>query len=205
MKALYDRHVLPRLINLACGVSMVTRQREKVVPAAEGTVLEVGIGSGLNLPHYDPARVDRVIGVEPDDHIWKLSRRRRENLGFPVERVGLPGEAIPLDDASVDTVVVTYSLCTIPDALAALRQMRRVLKPGGRMLFLEHGEAPDAGVKRWQDRIQPVWGPIAGGCHLGRPIPEMIREAGFAIEDMQTAYLPGPRPMTFNYWGSARP
>ena len=166
-------------------------------------VLEVGIGTGLNLPWYNPTRVSRITGLDPALALHPRAQRRIAAAGLPVELVGLSAEQIPRPDASFDTVVVTYTLCTIPDPVAALREMRRVLVPGGRLLFCEHGRAPDAGVARWQDRLQPLWGPLAGGCHLNRDIPALLQAGGFASPDLQTRYLPGPRVMTFNYWGQA--
>lgn len=199
----YERHILPYLIDMACGIGPVKKQREKIVPLAAGRVLEIGIGTGLNLPHYDVHRVDRVIGLDPGTEMHRLARKRLEGTGLTVELVGLSAERIPYEDASFDCVLVTFSLCTIPDPVAALREMRRVLKPGGKLLFCEHGRAPDASVARWQDRLTPVWSKFAGGCHLNRDIPALLDEAGFVCEHLQTMYLPGPRPLTFNYWGSA--
>lgn len=199
----YERHILPYLIDLACGVGPVTKQRAKVVPLAQGRVLEIGIGTGLNLPHYDSARVERVIGLDPGMEMHRLARKRLQDTGLSVELVGLSAERIPYDDASFDCVLVTFSLCTIPDPVAALREMRRVLKPGAPLIFCEHGRAPDAAVARWQDRLTPVWSKLAGGCHLNRDIPALLDEAGFDCQDLQTMYLPGPRPLTFNYWGTA--
>ena len=201
----YDRHILPHVINLACGVKPIRYQRQKVVPQAQGRVLEVGIGSGLNLPFYDPARVEKLWGLEPAPEIRRMAEKRAAGSPIPVEFIDLPGEAIPLDDNSVDTVVITYTLCTIPDAVKALYEMRRVLKPGGQLLFSEHGRAPDAAVRRWQDRLTPMWKRIGGGCHLNRDIPELLRQGGFAVDRLETMYLPGPRPMTFTYWGAAVP
>ena len=201
----YDRHILPHVINLACGVKPIRYQRQKVVPQAEGCVLEVGIGSGLNLPFYDAAKVDKLWGLEPAPEIRRMAEKKAAGSPFPVEFIDLPGETIPLDRASVDTVVITYTLCTIPDAVRALVEMRRVLKPGGQLLFAEHGRAPDATVRRWQDRLTPIWKRIGGGCHLNRDIPELLRQGGFAVDRLETMYLPGPRPMTFNYWGAAVP
>lgn len=200
----YERHVLPWLIDVACGIRPVTRQRQKLLPLAHGRVLEIGIGTGLNLPHYDKARVESLTGVDPALSMQKLARRRSERAGLAVELVGLPAERIPFADDSFDTVVVTYSLCTIPDPVAALREMRRVLKPDGQLLYCEHGRAPDESVRRWQDRLTPVWKKLAGGCHLNRDIPALLAQAGLRSDDLQTLYLPGPRPLTFNYWGSAR-
>ena len=202
----YARHVLPRLLNLSCGTKVVERQRRKVVPLAEGRVLEVGIGSGLNLPFYDPAKVERVFGLDPAEEMLAYARRKAEAVAFPVEFLALEGERIPLEPESVDTVLVTYTLCTIPDAVAALEGMARVLKPGGRLIFCEHGRAPDAAVRRWQHRLNPLWNRIAGGCNLDRDIPGLIEAAGFRLDTLESLYLPGaPRFAGFNFWGSARP
>src|SRR5690606_6786902 len=155
------------------------------------TVLEIGIGTGLNLPFYDAGRVQRVIGLDPSEESWKLAGSRAAGLPFAVEFIGLPGEEIPLADGSVDTVLVTFALCTIPDPVAALRGMARVLRPQGNLLFCEHGRSPDAGVCRWQDRITPLWRRLAGGCHLNRDIPQLLRDGGFNIASLHTGYLPG--------------
>lgn len=200
----YNRYIMPRFVDFACGLSVLTEQRRKIIPAAEGKVLEVGIGSGRNLPLYDPTRVEKVIGVDPDEGMWKRSAKRRVASKVPVERIGLCGEEIPLDDGFVDTAVITYSMCTIEDPVSALREMRRVLKSGGTMLFLEHGASPDASVQKWQRRIDPVWKKLAGGCHSGRPIVDYIREAGWKVQRLEESYVPGPRVLGYNYWGSAR-
>ena len=200
----YDSQVLPRVLNLACGSKPIQRQREKVVPHAEGRVLEVGIGTGLNLPYYDPAKVTHVVGLDPEAGMIKRARRVAARLPFEVEHLQLKGEDIPLEADSVDTVLITYTMCTIPDVATALGGMRRVLKPGGRLLFCEHGRAPDAGVARWQDRINPYWRRVFGGCNLNRDIPALLDRAGFRIDRLQTMYLPRtPRFAGFNYWGAA--
>jgi len=200
----YEKYVVPRFINVACGAKPITYQRKKVVPMASGRILEIGIGTGLNLEHYDPAKVEKVIGLDPSEESWKLAGERAKDLPFEVEFIGLPGEEIPLDDDDVDTVLVTYSLCTIPDPHKALEGMRRVLKPGGKLIFCEHGAAPDADVAKWQDRINPFWKRLAGGCNLNRKIPSCLEEGGFAIAEMETMYLPStPRFAGFNYWGVA--
>lgn len=201
--SLYDRFVLPRLIHLACGMKPIARQRRKVVPQAQGRVLEIGIGSGLNLPYYDPGKVERLWALEPSADIRRMAERKARDVAFPVAFIDRPAERIPLEDQSLDTVVTTFTLCTIPDAAAALGEMRRVLKPSGRLLFAEHGRAPDERVRRWQDRLTPLWKRIGGGCHLNRDIPAMIETAGFRLSSLETAYLPGPRPLTFNFWGAA--
>lgn len=201
----YDGYVLPRFINCACGSKPIMKQRQKVVPLASGTVLEIGIGTGLNLPHYDASRVDRLIGLDPSVASWALAGARAEHLGFDVEFIGLPSEQIPLDDASVDTVVVTFSLCTIPDPVTALEGMARVLRPEGSLIFCEHGRAPDTNVQKWQDRINPIWRRLAGGCHLNRDIPALLSSGGFEVSALEAGYLPGtPRIAGYNYWGSAR-
>ena len=202
---LYRKYVLPKIIDASCGVRPVRRQRRKVVPRARGRVLEIGIGSGLNLPFYDPAKVERVWGLEPSPEMIRMARRAALSMPFEVELIGLPADEIPLEPGSADTVVVTYTLCTIPDAAPALDQVRRVLRPGGELIFCEHGAAPDASVRRWQDRLNPIWKRFSGGCHINRPIPDLIEAAGFRIEDLDTMYLPGWRPASFNYWGAASP
>ncbi|WP_136419169.1 class I SAM-dependent methyltransferase [Herbaspirillum sp. ST 5-3] len=199
----YERHLLPYLLDFACGLRPVWRQRHKLIPLAKGRVLEIGIGTGLNLEHYDSAQVETIVGLDPGVEMHPLARKRALKSGISVELVGLSAERIPFDDGSFDTVLVTYSLCTIPDPVAALKEMRRVLKRGGKLVFCEHGLAPESSVQAWQHRLTPLWSKIAGGCHLDRDIPALLREAGFQSRDMQTMYLPGPRPLTYNYWGTA--
>jgi len=144
-----------------------------------------------------------ILGVDPDDHIWKRSEKRRTACPIDIERIGLSGEDIPLDSNSADSVVITYSLCTIPDPVKALREMTRILKPDGKILFSEHGKAPDAKVHRWQNRIDPVWKKIAGGCHSGRDIPALFHQADLKLLDLQEMYIPGPKVLGYNYWGAA--
>ncbi|MBV9418175.1 MAG: methyltransferase domain-containing protein [Alphaproteobacteria bacterium] len=200
----YSRHILPRLLDTAMSAKPITYQRKKVVPRAEGRVLEVGFGAGHNLSSYNPEKVERIWALEPAAEMRARAGERAAASPIPLEFLGLPGEQIPLESDAADTVLVTYTLCTIPDVMKALGEMRRVLKPTGRMIFCEHGEAPDAAVQRWQRRITPVWKVIGGGCHVGRPIPKLIQDAGFVVDDMETMYLPGtPRFAGFNYWGSA--
>jgi SAM-dependent methyltransferase len=201
----YDRNILPKALDIACGMPMIGRMRDRVVPLASGRVLEVGIGTGLNMRHYDKARVTHITGLDPALQLQPIARERIAQAGLSVDLVGLSAEKIPLPDAAFDTVLITYTLCTIPDPHAALLEMRRVLKPEGRLLFCEHGHAPDASVSRWQERLQPVWGTLSGGCHLGRDIPALLQAAGFTLPDLQTRYLKGPRPFTFHYWGEALP
>ncbi len=200
----YPRLVLPSAIDLVCGLPMVTRKRQQVVPLAYGRVLEVGIGTGLNLRHYDRTRVQSVTGLDPGVELHPKAQRRIAQSGLKVDLLALSAEQIPCGDASFDSVVVTYTLCTIPDPVAALREMRRVLAPGGALLFCEHGRAPDARVARWQDRLQPLWGPLAGGCHLNRDIPALLQAAGFTCPTLHTGYVTGPRVLGYHYWGTAQ-
>ena len=202
---LYDRYILPGLINAACSARPINRQRMKIVPQAEGVVLELGFGSGLNLPFYDAAKVTRLIALEPSKGMLAKAEDKAKEAKFPVDVLAETAEKLSLDDASVDTVLVTYSLCTISDPVSALNAARRVLKPGGRLLFCEHGRAPDEAVYRSQKRIEPVWKVIGGGCHLTREIPKLVTAAGFGVDAMETMYLPkSPRWAGFNYWGVAR-
>lgn len=198
----YERNLLPYLIDLACGVKPIRMQRQKVIPLAQGRVLEVGIGTALNMPFYDAARVRSIIGVEPSLRMHRLAMRRIRRAGIEVELVGLSAERLPVADASFDTVVSTYTLCTIPDPLTALKELRRVLAPGGKLLFSEHGRAPDVNVSAWQARLQPYWSRMSGGCMLDRNIPELLAQAGFKAE-LQSRYLPGPKVLSYHYWGEA--
>lgn len=202
---LYSRYILPRAVHYACSLKQVGRQREKVVPHAHGRILEVGIGTGLNLPYYDATRVSKIWGLEPAPEMIRMARRVADSVPFEVDFLNLSGAEIPLEDNSVDTVVVTYTLCSIAAPLPALLQMRRVLRPGGELLFCEHGAAPDTSVRRWQERINPIWKRIGGGCHLNRVIPEQIEEGGFRIKQLNTMYIPGWRPASFNFRGIAVP
>lgn len=199
----YDRKILPYVIDLACGVKPVHRQREKVVPLAQGRVLEIGIGTGLNLRHYDKSKITKLVGLDPAMQMHKLAEKRRQESGIDVELVGLSAEKIPLEDASFDTIVITFTLCTIPDPIAALKEMKRVLVPGGKLLYCEHGAAPDEKVYQWQKRVTPYWKKLAGGCHLDRNIPTLLSDAGFTLDSAQTCYLPGPKILMYNYWGVA--
>ncbi len=182
------------------------KQRGKVVPGAKGVVLEIGIGSGLNLPYYNADTIERVIGLDPSEESWDLAADRIAAANFDVEFIGLPEGEIPLDDSSVDTIVVTYALCTIPDPVAALQGLRRVLRPSGHLIFCEHGKAPDAKVHKWQNRLDGIWGKFAGGCHLNRDIPEILSAGGFSVNTMEEMYLPStPRFAGYNFWGTAKP
>ena len=201
---IYERWVLPRLVDLAMRNKEATRYRAKTLPAATGRVLEIGAGSALNLPFYG-AQVDFLYALDPSARLLQMARKKRPPADFPVEYLESSAERIPLDSRSVDTVVSTWTLCSVPDAARALREARRVLKPGGLFLFTEHGHAPDPGVQAWQRRLDPLWSRMAGGCHLDRKIDRLIRDAGFEIVELENEYLKGPRPMTYTYSGRARP
>jgi ubiquinone/menaquinone biosynthesis C-methylase UbiE len=200
---IYADIILPRLCDLSMRNDRLRPYRERVIGAAEGRVLEIGVGSGLNLPFYGPT-VREVLALEPAPKLLAMARRVPDP-GMPVSFIEASAESIPLDHQSVDTVVTTWTLCTVPEAAAAIAEMRRVLKPHGRLLFVEHGLAPDASVRWWQDRLTPIWRRLSGGCHLNRPIQSMIEGGGFHVDRVETGYMPGPKPMTFMYEGSARP
>ena len=200
----YRDRLLPHLIHLAMRNRQLIPYRHRLLAQAEGRVLEIGIGSGLNLPFYG-SHVQEVLGLEPAPKLLAMCRRASVQLPPPVTLIQGSAEDIPLDSDSVDTVVTTWTLCSIPSVTRALSEARRVLKPSGRILFVEHGMSPDTAVRRWQDRLTPLWKRISGGCHLNRAIDVLIKDAGFRIERLQRGYMKGPKPMTFLYEGSARP
>jgi ubiquinone/menaquinone biosynthesis C-methylase UbiE len=200
----YSRVILPRILEVAMQQAMMVPFRQRIGQTSEGRVLEIGIGPGLNLPFYGP-NVRAVIGIDPSSELLAMAARRGSALQLPVELIKGSSEALPLDDASIDTVVTTWTLCTIPGPARALGEMRRVLKPGGQLLFVEHGRAPDPGVTRWQDGLTPIWKHFTGGCHLNRKIDDLIDGSGFAISALHNEYLPGPKAMTYMYEGRATP
>jgi ubiquinone/menaquinone biosynthesis C-methylase UbiE len=187
---LYGDHVLPRIINVACGLKAVDPLRQRVCDGLEGDVVEIGFGSGLNVPFY-PDRVSRVAAVEPADVGWKLAEKRLTASSVPVDRSGLDGQSLPFDDNSYDAALSTWTLCTIPDIATALREVRRVLRPGGKFHFVEHGLAPDENVRRWQHRLEPLQKRLFGGCHLTRQIPQLLASAGFTITELDVFYEDG--------------
>lgn len=200
----YDTYILPHIINRTCSVGQVMKLRQRVIPRATGVVLEVGMGSGINLPLYDSSQVIKVYGLEPSEGMRRKAQSNLRSSPVEVEWLDLPGEAIPLSDNSVDTIVLTFTLCTIPDWEKALQQMFRVLRPGGRLLFCEHGQSPEPGVAKWQNRVTPGWKKIAGGCHLNRPIADYLKQAGFTIKELENLYMPkAPKIAAYIYIGLA--
>tara|TARA_Y100000389_G_scaffold41413_1_gene36124 strand:- start:369 stop:989 length:621 start_codon:yes stop_codon:yes gene_type:complete len=202
--SLYEKYVLPKFLNCACGSKPVARQREKVVPLAEGRVLEIGIGSGLNLPFYDKTKVDEIWGLDPSEELSGMARTVAKQEGMKVNFISSGAEEIPLPDDHFDSVLITYTMCTIPEVIRANTEIRRVLKDQGKMIFCEHGVAPDDNIRKWQKRINPFWGKIAGGCNINRNIPSLIQESGFDIVEMEEMYLPNtPKIAGYNFWGYA--
>ena len=199
----YRDSVLPHIVHLSMRQETFEPYRRRVVARASGRVLEIGVGSGLNLPMYGE-KATLIVGLDPSAKLLSMACAAAARPALSMELVEGSAEAIPLPDQSVDTVVSTWTLCTIPDVARALAEMRRVLTPDGRLLFAEHGRSTDRSVVRWQDRLTPLWKRIGGGCHLNRPIGTLIEDAGFRIEQIQTGYMKGPRPMTFMYEGVAR-
>ena len=199
----WDRHVVPRLITCACGQPVIAEIRQAVVPQAAGDVLEIGCGGGLNLPFYDWSRITRLTGIDPSPELLARTKASAARIGTNPELLLGGGEAIPAGDATFDAVVMTYTLCSVGSPEAVLREIRRVLRPGGTVYFGEHGAAPDESVARWQRRIEPVWKHIAGGCHLTRPIGESYRRAGFMVESTSHYAPKTPRPMGWMEWGRA--
>lgn len=200
----YNDRLLPHLIALGMRNGDLLPYRQRIVPAARGRVLEIGIGSGLNLPFYGPG-VTEIIGLDPSPTLIAMAAERASTSDKPVSFLESSAEAIPVDTGAIDTVVTTWTMCSIPEASAALAEARRVLRPGGNLLFVEHGRAPEPSVARWQDWLDPVWNPLAGGCHLNRPIADLISGAGFRFVHLKTAYAGRPRTFQFMYEGAAQP
>ena len=205
MSSLYDSYILPKITNVVCSAGPNMQQREKIVPSAFGIVLEIGAGSGLNFRYYDPERVNHLFALDPSEEMWKLAGKHLDAISFEVEYIKSSAESIPLESHSVDSVVSTYTMCSIPDLDRALSEMWRVLKPDGRLIFCEHGRAPDRQIIKWQNFLTPAWKMVSGGCHLNRNIPELIEQAGFSIEQLHTMYLTGFKVASYNYRGMAKP
>ena len=199
---LYNKYILPKFLNCACGSKPINYQRQKVVPLAKGKVLDIGIGSGLNIPFYNSDKIDQVIGIDPSHELIELAKELADDSKASIELVIGSAESIPYPDNFFDTVLVTYTMCTIPNVEIANKEIWRVLKEDGRLVFCEHGLAPDKKISKWQNRIDPFWGKIAGGCHLNRDIQKLITDAGFSFESLDKMYIPStPKFAGYNYWG----
>ncbi|MDC1187641.1 class I SAM-dependent methyltransferase [Gammaproteobacteria bacterium] len=200
--SLYNKYILPKFLNCACGSKPINYQRQKVVPLAKGKVLDIGIGSGLNIPFYNSDKIDKVIGIDPSYELIELAKELANDSKTSIDFVIGSAESIPYPDNFFDTVLVTYTMCTIPNVAIANKEMWRVLKDDGRLIFCEHGLAPDKKISKWQNRIDPFWGKIAGGCHLNRDIQKLITDAGFSFESLDKMYIPStPKFAGYNYWG----
>lgn len=199
----YSKYVLPRVTDLVMRNKADAAERANLVPLASGVVLEVGIGSALNVPYYGPG-VEKLYGVDPSRELWRLGRARAGTASFRIEFLAVSAEQMPLRDSSVDTALSTWTLCTIPEPTRALEEVRRVLKPSGRLIFIEHGAAPDTKVRGWQERLTPVWRRISGNCHMNREIDKLLVDAGFAFERLDASYGSGPKPLAYLYRGVAR-
>jgi len=199
----YSRYILPGLIRWACSNESSDTKRAMVVPLAEGCVLEIGIGSGNNLPHYNGNMVSHLTAIDPLEEIWNMRKVDLSGLGFEVKYIKGGAEQIPAEDAKFDTVVTTFTLCSVHDIHRTLKELHRVLKPGGKLLFSEHGKSPDKNIERWQNLVNPLWKRVSGGCNLNRDIPDLMEKHGFKTKDISTQYMPGWRLTSYSYWGVA--
>ena len=203
--SLYNKYILPKFLNCACGSKPINYQRQKVVPLAKGKVLDIGIGSGLNIPFYNSDKIDQVVGIDPSHELIELAKELANESKASIDFVIGSAESIPYPDNFFDTVLVTYTMCTIPNVVIANKEIWRVLKEDGRLIFCEHGLAPDKKISKWQNRIDPFWGKIAGGCHLNRDIQKLITDAGFSFETLDKMYIPStPKFAGYNYWGVSK-
>jgi ubiquinone/menaquinone biosynthesis C-methylase UbiE len=201
--SIYQKWILPRLVDVTMRNRAATRYRSLIVPKARGTVLEIGVGSGLNLPFYGTG-VEHLYGLDPSEELLAMAGKKARTIAFPIDFIAHASEDIPLDDSSVDTIVMTWTLCSIADPVKALKEIGRVIKPGGALLFVEHGLAPEIRVQAWQQRLNPLWSRLAGGCNLNRKMDQLIRTAGFDFAQLKTEYAEGPRPLSYMYSGQAQ-
>jgi len=202
----YEKYILPRFLNCACASEPISYQRKKVVPLAEGKILEVGIGSGLNLPFYEKSKIEEIWGIDPSEELNSMAKKVAIEEDMNVKFITSSAEDIPFPNNYFDTVLITYTMCTIPSVLQANEEIKRVLKSSGKMIFCEHGVSPDENIKKWQKRLNSIWSKIAGGCNINRNIPMLIKSSGFKIEEMDEMYLPKtPKIAGYNYWGYAKP
>ncbi len=201
---LYERHVLPKVLDACCSTKPINYQRNKIVPYAKGKILEIGIGSGINIPFYDKANVEKIYGLDPSEELNNIAQKKAINNNLKIDFLLNGAEEIPLPSNSMDTILITYTLCTIQDLESSLKEIRRVMKDDAVMLFCEHGIAPDANIIKWQNRVNPLWGKLFGGCNINRNIPEIIQSSGFTLNSLDQMYLPStPKIVGYNYWGKA--
>jgi len=201
---LYERHVLPKILDACCSTKPVNYQRNKIVPHAKGKILEIGIGSGINIPFYNKANVEKIYGLDPSEELNNIAQKKAINNNVEIDFLLNGAEEIPLPSNSMDTILITYTLCTIQDLESSLKEIKRVMKDDGVMLFCEHGIAPDENVMKWQNRVNPLWGKLFGGCNINRNIPEIIQSSGFKLNSLDQMYLPStPKIVGYNYWGKA--
>ena len=201
---LYERHVLPKVLDACCSTKPVNYQRNKIVPYAKGKILEIGIGSGINIPFYNKANVEKIYGLDPSEELNNIAQKKAINNNLEIDFLLNGAEEIPLPSNSMDTILITYTLCTIQDLESSLKEIKRVMKDDGVMLFCEHGIAPDTKVIKWQNRVNPLWGKLFGGCNINRNIPEIIQSSGFTLNSLDQMYLPStPKIVGYNYWGKA--
>jgi len=204
IKETYEKYILPKLLDKCCSTKPVNYQRKKIVPHAKGTILEIGIGSGLNIPFYQKSKVEKIYGLDPSPELCEMAKQAAVKSEIDINFLLNGAEEIKLISNSIDTVLLTYTLCTIPNPFDALKEIKRVMKSDGRILFCEHGIAPDDKVIKWQNRINPLWGKLFGGCNINRDIPNILLESGFKINDLEQMYLPStPKIVGYNYWGNA--
>ena len=204
IKSAYENYVLPKLLDTCCSTKPIKYQREKIIPNASGKVLEIGIGSGLNIPFYNISKIDKIYGLDPSIQLCKKAIKKAEEIDINIDFLFEGAEEIKLKSNSIDTVVITYTLCSIPNPMDALKEIKRVMRSDGNILFCEHGIAPDTKVSKWQNRINPIWGKLFGGCNINRDIPSIISNSGFKVQNLEQMYLPStPKIVGYNYWGSA--
>ena len=204
IKTAYENYVLPKMLDCCCSTKPISYQRKKIVPEASGTILEIGIGSGLNIPYYKKSKINKVIGLEPSEQLCKMAKKTADDNNFSIDFLVNGAEEIELPSNSIDTILLTYTLCSIPEPYIALKEIMRVMKSDGRILFCEHGIAPDEVVQKWQNRINPLWGKLFGGCNINRDIPNILKKGGFTINSLEKMYLPStPKIVGYNYWGEA--
>jgi len=202
---LYDKFVLPKLLDVCCSTKPINYQRNKIVPNAKGDILEVGIGSGLNIPYYDPKKINKIIGLDPSEELNEMAKENAAKSDINIDILIAGAEEIPLPSNSIDTVLITYTLCTIPNLADSLKEIKRVMKNDAEMIFCEHGIAPDLRIQNWQNKINPLWGKLFGGCNINRDIPTILVNSEFKIQTLEQMYLPStPKIVGYNYWGLAK-